>query len=346
MIDDRGPVVHQALLIHRLIALRRDNGLTQEKVARSLEWSHAKLMRYEGGTQVLPKADLDALLDLYRVLGTAQGRKLQEIGRRARDKPWWYPHRHALSVEERHYVGLEMGAARIRQCAPLLVPGLLRTRDYAQALCSMVDPGGEVGRLVDVLMGRQGVMLTRSPVPEQVYVLDEAALRRIVGGRENPEVQLRQLYHLVERSASVQLHIIPEEAGLHSGTLGGFTLFDFDEGLPPVLHTEHRGRVVASKKEEDTRAYAEAFDRLVAEHALDTCRSLALIEHHARRLQDRINTAASDGRAEAHANSVETSAGAGEDPGVPAGDLLAVSEPRPPPPPPFSTGLGTDAGSE
>ncbi|MEU3229195.1 helix-turn-helix domain-containing protein [Nocardiopsis alba] len=346
MIDDRGPVVHQALLIHRLIELRRGNGLTQEKVARALEWSHAKLMRYEGGTQVLPKADLDALLDLYGVLGSGRGRRLQEIGRRARDKPWWYPHRHALSVEERYYVGLEMGAARIRQCAPLLVPGLLRTRDYAQALCSMVDPDGEVGRLVEVLMGRQGVMLTRSPVPEQVYVLDEAVLRRIVGGRENPEVQLRQLYHLVERSASVQLRIIPEEAGLHFGMLGGFTLFDFDEGLPPVLHTEHRGRVVASKKEEDVHSYAEAFDRLVEEHTLDACRSLALIEHHARRLQDRTNAAAFEGRTVAHVNSVETSAGAGEDPGVPAGGLLAVSEPRPPPPPLLPAGLGVEVGSE
>ncbi|MET9711747.1 helix-turn-helix domain-containing protein [Nocardiopsis alba] len=344
MIDDRGPVVHQALLIHRLVELRRGNGLTQEKVARSLEWSHAKLMRYEGGIQVLPKADLDALLDLYGVLGSGRGRKLQEIGRKARDKPWWYPHRHALTTEERHYVGLEMGAARIRQCAPTLVPGLLRTRDYAHALCSMVDPDGEVDRLVDVLMGRQGMMLTRNPVPEQVYVLDEAVLRRVVGGPGAPGVMVRQLHHLVERSASVQLRIIPEEAGLHFGALGGFTLFDFDEGLPPVLHTEHQGRAVASKKEEDVQAYGEAFDRLVEEHALDSRRSLALIEHHARRLQDRTNAAAPGGRAEAHANSVETSAGAGEDPGVSAGGLLAVSEPRPPPS--FSAGFGAEVGSE
>ncbi|MFD7368857.1 helix-turn-helix domain-containing protein [Nocardiopsis alba] len=330
-------MVHQALLIHRLVELRRGNGLTQEKVARSLEWSHAKLMRYEGGTQVLPKADLDALLDLYRVLGTAQGRKLQEIGRRARDKPWWYPHRHALTVEERHYVGLEMGAARIRQCAPALVPGLLRTRDYARALCSMTDPDGEVDRLVDVLMGRQGMMLTRSPVPEQVYVLDEAVLRRVVGGRENPGVMVRQLHHLVERSALVQLRIVPEEAGLHFGVLGGFTLFDFGEGLPPVLHTEHRGRVVASKKEEDTHAYAEAFDRLVEEHALDACRSLALIEHHARRLQNGVGVPPDIGGEEkgSHANGVGA---------FPTEDLLAASEPRPPPTLP--AGLGTDAGSE
>ncbi|MFE1099192.1 helix-turn-helix domain-containing protein [Nocardiopsis alba] len=339
MIDDRGPVVHQALLIHRLIELRRGNGLTQEKVARSLEWSHAKLMRYEGGTQVLPKADLDALLNLYRVLGTAQGRKLQEIGRKARDKPWWHPHRHALSVEERYYVGLEMGVARIRQCAPALVPGLLRTRDYAHALCSMTDPGGEVDRLVDVLMGRQGMMLTRSPVPEQVYVLDEAALRRIVGGRENSGVMVRQLHHLVERSASVQLRILPEEAGLHFGALGGFALFDFDEGLPPVLHTEHRGRVVASKKDEDVHAYAEAFDRLVEEYALDACRSLALIEHHAQRLQDRTRTSPDTGEEEERAHAKGVGA-------LPSGDLLGVFEPRPPPPPPFSTGLGTEAGSE
>ncbi|MEU2942411.1 helix-turn-helix transcriptional regulator [Nocardiopsis alba] len=335
MIDDRGPVVHQALLIHRLIALRRSNGLTQEKVARSLEWSHAKLMRYEGGTQVLPKADLDALLDLYRVLGTAQGRKLQEIGRRARDKPWWYPHRHALSVEERYYVGLEMGAARIRQCAPALVPGLLRTRDYAHALCSMTDPDGEVERLVEVLMGRQGVILTRSPVPEQVYVLDEAVLRRIVGGPGAPGVMVRQLHHLVERSASVQLRIVPEEAGLHFGTLGGLTLFDFDEGLPPVLHTEHRGRVVASKKEEDVHSYAEAFDRLVEEHALDAGGSRELIEHHARRLQERTRTSPDTGGEEkgSHANGVGS---------FPSGDLLAASEPRPPPTPPFSAGFGSE----
>ncbi|MEU3233629.1 helix-turn-helix domain-containing protein [Nocardiopsis alba] len=339
MIDDRGPVVHQALLIHRLIALRRSNGLTQEKVARSLEWSHAKLMRYEGGTQVLPKADLDALLDLYGVLGSGQGRKLQEIGRKARDKPWWYPHRHALSVEERYYVGLEMGAARIRQCAPTLVPGLLRTRDYAHALCSMTDPNGEVDRLVDVLMGRQGVMLTRSPVPEQVYVLDEAVLRRVVGGREKPGVMVRQLHHLVERSASVQLRIVPEEAGLHFGVLGGFTLFDFDEGLPPVLHTEHQGRVVASKKEEDVHTYAEAFDRLIEEHALDTRRSRALIEHHARRLQDRTRTSPDTGEEETGTRAK----GVGS---FPTEDLLAVSEPRPPPPPLFSAGFGVEVGSE
>ncbi|MFE1395082.1 helix-turn-helix domain-containing protein [Nocardiopsis alba] len=334
MIDDRGPVVHQALLIHRLIELRRGNGLTQEKVARSLEWSHAKLMRYEGGTQVLPKADLDALLDLYGVLGSGRGRKLQEIGRRARDKPWWYPHRHAMTVEERYYVGLEMGAARIRQCAPALVPGLLRTRDYAHALCSMVDPGGEVSTLVDVLMGRQGVMLTRSPVPEQVYVLDEAVLRRIVGGPGAPGVMVRQLYHLVERSASVQLRIIPEEAGLHFGALGGFTLFDFDEGLPPVLHTEHRGRVVASKKEEDVHSYAEAFDRLVEEHALDTRRSLALIEHHARRLQSRGGVSPDTGGegAESPGNGVgEAPAGAADQEPVPPRHLQITNDRTSPP---------------
>lgn len=284
MIDDRGPVVYQALLIHRLIELRRGNGLTQEKVARALEWSHAKLMRYEGGTQVLPKAELDALLRLYGVDDSLRGRELQEIGRRARDKPWWYPHRHALTTEERRYVGLEMGAGRIRRYCTHLLPELLQTRDYARAVCPSPD---QAGRWVDVQIGRQGVLFTRNPAPEQVYVLDEVTLRYLIGGRE---VMVRQLHHLVERSASVELRIVPLRSQMHyllAQQVHNLTLFDFDDGLPPVLYTQHLGRLRVWPEEKDVHSYAEAFDRLIGEHALDADQSRALVEHRIAELRTR-----------------------------------------------------------
>lgn len=277
MINDRGPVVHQALLVHRLVALRRERGMRQAEVAKSMEWSHAKLMRYEGGSQVLPKADLDGLLKLYGVVDTPQGRELQSIGQKAREKPWWYPNRHVMQLGYRHFIGLEMGADKIRQYQTFLIPGLLQTREYAHAICVELAPEENVDRLVDIRMGRQGVVSTRNPIPEQTYILDEAVLKRRIGGRD---ITVRQLHRLMEAASSVDIHVVPEDTGYHRGLEGGFTLLDFDDDLPSIRYTEDRGECVVSEKEADVRASSDAFDNIVEKFALSVEDSIALIGKH------------------------------------------------------------------
>ncbi|MFD3687812.1 helix-turn-helix domain-containing protein [Nocardiopsis sp. NPDC058631] len=282
MIADRGPVVHQALLIRRLVQLRRERSLTQEDVASRMECSHAKIMRYEGGSQVLPKAELDALLSIYGVANTPTGRELQSIGQKARQKPWWHPLRHVMNPGYRRFAGFEMGADRICQYQPLVVPGLLQTRDYAHSLCSATSAKADVEDLVAVRMGRQGVVMARSPAPQRTFVLDEGVIRRPVGHPANPGLMVRQLHHLMDLASAVSIRIVPEYVGLHFGLDGGFTLLGFSSELPDVLYTEHRGDGVLSDKENYVRKYDKEFDHIATELALNSEESLEMIESYAK----------------------------------------------------------------
>ncbi len=128
------------------------------------------------------------------------------------------------------YIGLEAGAASIRNFEPIVVPGLLQTEEYARATFRNGPrelDHDEVERRVEVRMARQKI-LGRDDRPRLWAVIDEVVIRRAVGG---PEVMRGQLRHLAEsaQQGKTTIQVVPYRAGAHAGTTGPFAILDFEE---------------------------------------------------------------------------------------------------------------------
>src|SRR2546421_1227188 len=173
MASDQGPVIQSAVLRSELVRLRKEKGVTQEQVAGKLEWSASKLIRVEGGHSSITKVDLDALLGQYGVTSESQRERLQALNRGAKEAGWWEAYRSDVPVQYLTYVGYEAGAAFIRQFPGTVVPGLLQTPQYAEALTAIsVTPLG-VAPVVKLRMQRQSELAQRENPPRQYYVIDE-----------------------------------------------------------------------------------------------------------------------------------------------------------------------------
>src|SRR6185437_8085225 len=141
MASDQGPVIQSAIVRSELVRLRKAKGMTQEQVAKNLEWSASKLIRVEGGHSSITKVDLDALLTQYGVTSESQRERLQALNRGAKETGWWEAYRNDTAPAYLNYVGYEAGAAFVRQFPGTVVPGLLQTPEYAEALTAIsVDP--------------------------------------------------------------------------------------------------------------------------------------------------------------------------------------------------------------
>lgn len=163
MATDQGPVVGSAILRAELVRLRRDRGQTQEEVARRLEWSPSKLIRIEGGRSGLTKVDLDALLSVYEA--TSARERLQQLNRVARERGWWDAYKNDFNAEYLSFIGYEAGASFVRQTA-MMIPGLLQTPEYAEALATDQADPDKINAVVSLRLQRQRELAQRTdPVP-------------------------------------------------------------------------------------------------------------------------------------------------------------------------------------
>lgn len=282
MATDQGPVVQSMLLRGELVRLRKDSRLTQEQVAGALEWSPSKLIRVEGGRSSITKVDLDALLTVYRITSESRRDQLQSLNRGARERAWWDTYKDDVSAAYLNYVGLEAGAAFIRQFQHAFIPGLLQTEEYARAVTRVgsVDPG-KVDLLVGLRMRRQSELARRSAPPRQYFVIDEAVIRRHIGIKKDRIIMPAQLRHIAdkaERDELVTIRVIPFGTGAHPGMFGPFTLLEFDGGLPDVLYLDAgRGDFnVISGNDPQVAAYADDFENTL-EDALPADKSIEFI---------------------------------------------------------------------
>jgi Domain of unknown function (DUF5753) len=184
------------------------------------------------------------------------------------------------------YIGLEAGAASIRNFEPIVVPGLLQTEDYARATFSNgpreldVD---EVQRRVEVRLARQEI-LARDDRPRLWAMIDEAVIHRVVG---SVSVMRGQLRHLAESAQQVKttVQVVPYRAGAHAGTTGPFVILDFPEPTDPaVVYVETLAGDIYLEEHSDVNRYTLAFDRLLAA-ALHPDDSMQLIERLASTLR-------------------------------------------------------------
>jgi hypothetical protein len=252
------------LLGAHLRRLREAKGISRDDAGWAIRGSESKISRMELGRVSFKERDLADLLTLYG----ADDHERDALLARARDANtpgWWHRYGDVLPNWFQSYLGLEAAATLIRTYEVQFVPGLLQTKDYASAVVRLGHGHAEeVGRRVDLRMARQQV-LTRPDAPRLWAVVDEAALRRPVGG---PQVLRAQIEALIEvtKLPTVRIQVVPFQAGGHAAAGGSFTILRFpDEDLPDIVYIEQLTSALYLDKRDDVDYYAAAMDRLCVE---------------------------------------------------------------------------------
>lgn len=261
------PAIQGRRLRVALRQARQNAELTLEQVATALDVSPSKIVRIESGAvRSVSTTDLKAMLDLYKVTDPRRVADFVSMARAARQRAWWNKYREVASQRYLEYVELEQAAASALNFEPLVAPGLLQTREYAQAVIRRLNPGAsddQVNALVEFRLDRQESLLDAPEPPKLSFIFDESVMYRQVGDAEVMEEQIRHLIELAGRQ-NITIQILPFAAGLGPNTQAPFVVVKFaDSADPDVLYLEgpSGGTLVANDQEEVAR-YHTAFDEL------------------------------------------------------------------------------------
>jgi len=275
-----GPTVLRIMLGGQLRRLREAAGITREAAGDAIRASQAKISRLELGRVGFKERDVADLLTLYGVADESERQEFLALGRRANTPGWWHKYGDVLPGWFETYLGLEQAASLIRTYNLQFIPGLLQTEDYARAvtLLGHVD-ADEIDQRVELRLKRQRI-LTQDGAPRLWAVVDEAALRRPVGG---PAAMRAQLSHLIEMTGfpNVTLQVVPFRFGGHAAAGGPFTILRFAApDLPDIVYLEQLTSALYLDKRGDVERYAAVMDRVCAHIELPVATAAILTEIH------------------------------------------------------------------
>ncbi|MCD0483813.1 helix-turn-helix domain-containing protein [Streptacidiphilus sp. ASG 303] len=259
-----GSMVRRILLGSQLRRLREGRGITREDAGYTIRASESKISRMELGRVSFKERDVADLLSLYGVDDEAEREALLGLVREANKSGWWHSFSDVLPGWFQTYVGLEESAALIRTYELQFVPGLLQSEEYARAVFGLARPAigeEEIERRVGLRMRRQK-LLAGGDSPRLWAVVDEAALRRPVGG---PEVMRGQVQHLIDiaEQPNVVLQVMPFRFGCHAAESGAFTILRFPEqDLADVVYLEQLTSALYLDKRDDVDCYVQVMERL------------------------------------------------------------------------------------
>ena len=259
-----GPTVLRMLLGAQLRRLRETAGVTRDDAGYHIRASGSKISRMELGRVSFKERDVTDLLEFYGVDDLAEREKLVQLTREANATPWYQKFQDVVPDWFHVFVGLEEAAQLIRVYEVQFVPGLLQTEEYARAVILQGAPGlepDEVERRVALRMGRQK-LLTRESPPRYWVIMDEAALRRPMGGRDVHVGQIERLIDLVGEP-NITIQVMPFRYGGHAAEGGAFTIMRFPEtDLPDVVYMEYLTGAHYIDKPEEVERYAAVMERL------------------------------------------------------------------------------------
>ena len=276
--EPRGPTVLRMMLGSQLRRFRETAGVTPEQAAYEIRASRSKISRMEHGRVGFKARDVDDLLTLYGVHDEQIRTRMLAFAEQASTPGWWSKYDDVLPDWFEAFLGLEGAASVIRTFELQFVYGLFQTEDYARAvtlLGNKTASAEEIDRRVSVRLKRQAVLT--SPEPPQVWsVMDEAVLRRPVGGRT---VMRAQLAHLIEVASQprVTIQVVPFARGGHAAAGGSFTVLRFAvPEVPDIVYIEQLTSALYLDSREDVDHYLEVMNELSTE-ALAPARSAALL---------------------------------------------------------------------
>jgi Domain of unknown function (DUF5753)/Helix-turn-helix domain len=280
--DAYGATVAKRRLARRLIELRRASGHTANHVCDLLDWGRGKVGRFEANHWRRP--EMSDIRDLLRVYGVSDEERaeLEGLAMQARARPWW---RDYADVFENEFPGFENDAAQIRVCMPLVLPGLLQTRDYTDALMRVAPkPPAWRQKATEARMRRQQILdRTDGTAPKLVAVITEASLMYRWGTKAD---RRDQVDHLVALSAhpNVDLRIQRFSDGPHRGMWSMVNIFDFAGDEPSVVYLESDTAIQEVSADEEVMAYVEGFSRS-RDSALEPADTTQYLKHLAEQLE-------------------------------------------------------------
>jgi transcriptional regulator with XRE-family HTH domain len=271
------PTVRRRRLGQELRRLREQRGMTAEEVADRLLVSQSKISRLENGRRSISQRDVRDLCGVYEVEDRRIVDSLMQMAKESRQQGWW----HAFGdIPYSVYIGLETDAASLRVYEPQVVPGLLQTTRYAEAVITGALPEAsqaDIEKRVKVRMRRQD-RITDAEHPLRLWaVLDESAVRRAVGGAQT---MVEQLEHLLEltRLPHVTVQVMPFSMGAHPGVNGQYAILEFPEAADStVVYLEGVTSDLYLEKANDVQSYSVMYEHLRAQ-ALNPDQSREFIE--------------------------------------------------------------------
>ncbi|MEU1385151.1 MULTISPECIES: helix-turn-helix transcriptional regulator [unclassified Nonomuraea] len=272
------PTVLRILLGTQLRRLRTEKGISREDAGYSIRASHAKISRLELGQVSFKQRDVADLLTLYGVTAPEDREPLLALARQANAPGWWHKYGDLLPGWFEVYIGLEGAASAIRTFENQFVPGLLQTPAYAKAVIRLgnekaLDP--ELDRRVTLRTTRQRRLESGLKL---WAVIDEAVLRRGLGGADVMREQIRHLLDATEER-NVTVQVMPFESGGHAAAGGSFSILRFPEReLPDVVYMEQLTSALYLDKPVDSDHYMEVMDRLSIQ-ALEPKQTRRFLEH-------------------------------------------------------------------
>ena len=256
-----------AMFAGELRAARARAGMSRDELAAQVNYSGSLIGMIESTARVPSLGLAQRFDDVFGTTGTF-ARMQQHL--RAAPFPSWF----------RPFAQHEGDATSLRSFEHSLVPGLLQTADCARALLStrMGASEDEVDQLVTARLERQAI-LERDEPPLLWVVIDEAALRRPVGGRKAMRAQVEHLAEMAQRP-SVLIQVIPLEVGAHEGVNGAFVIAEF-ANAPSIVFLETALTGLVVERPEDVAAVTLTYETLRAE-ALPRAGSLEMLKEVAR----------------------------------------------------------------
>lgn len=283
MTKQPGPSVRRRQLGAMLRQLRRDAGKERKDAAEWLGMTDPTMSKLELGKQAVKQSNLRALCQLYDVdAGTLD--YLLRLAKEANERGWWAAYRDTLPEWARQLVSLEADAADLWNYEAEFVPGLLQTPGYIEAINRAAQPNvtdEAIGRSVQLRRERQA-QLDGGPSQLHFY-LNEAAVRRVVGG---PQVMREQLEQLIAASKLeyLSVRVVPFSAGAHAAMMGSFVLMQFPgEESPAFAYVENERGAIYQEDPGDLERYTLIL-RLLEDKALPEAESRAVFEQSAENL--------------------------------------------------------------
>ena len=245
--------------------LREAAGYEPAQAAARIDKGVTAYRHYENNVRLPSASDVEVLLNWYgKPERVPFFRDLIKAAQRGKD--WWIGFNSAVPEWFELYLGLEFGAARISSF-DTIIPGLFQTRAYAEALVR----GGErrftdqeVASKVELRMARQEILNRAEGAPQVWSVIDECALRRLVGG---PAVMKQQLDHLMKltEQTNIEIQVLPNTTGAHAGIEGTFTILDYPaefESDPGTVYVETRLQGIYYEAPQQVTEFRRVFERL------------------------------------------------------------------------------------
>jgi transcriptional regulator with XRE-family HTH domain len=262
---------------------RHAAAMSVTEAATRLLVAPSKISRIENAQRNASVRDVRDLCDIYGITDESVRTQLMDLARGSRERAWWQDANLAPAVQT--LIGIEGAARQIREFEALVVPGLLQTRDYAEAVTPsyLFDDQAVRRGTIDARMRRQEVFDQDNP-PDVDVILDESVLRRAVGG---PDVMREQIRRLIDLAGTpcVTLRVIPFSAGAHVSMTGGFTILEFappdvpavTQSLQAVVYVETLNGSTYYDQPDILALHSEAFATL-SQQALGEQDSVQIME--------------------------------------------------------------------